>query len=380
MFLDSYFPTEKAYGVTTEHTLTSLVELGNEVTLFCYKPKLLLKHELMGVRIVHYKISGVNRILRRISLASYGMISVIFWNISKHLTYYENRKAFQLNLCDVIWTRETPIPQFLSRKLNCRQVIEIHNKPSRRNQKLLLRTDEKMTILCPISTQLVSQIGALMPTKKILWSPMGVKSIILQNAEATSEIRNHYGQTHKYISVGYFGKLAPNGISKGFEDLLELGLELRKRKIAYRLMFVGPSERELELLKRAIEKTKLDPKNIIIKTHRPHEESLKLMKTCDYLILPANRDLAYSGFPLKALEYVSSLRVVVAAKTPSNCDVFSAEFQPLWYEVGDISFFADLVMKPYSLEDLQSYLFDGYEYSAKFSWIERTKKILDSLG
>ena len=378
--LDSYFPTEKAYGVTTEHTINALVNLGNEVTLFCHKPNTYIEHNILNAQIIYFELSYLNKFLRKISLASYGKISIITWNLSRHLTYFENRKKLAVRFCDLFWTRDNPIPQHAKLNFQGTQVVEVHSNPSIRTYKLLNALDGNKVLICPISKTLEELMRISLPNNEILWSPMGIQLEDTDTKELISEIERHYGSPRDAISIGYFGKLAPNGISKGFEDLLDLGLELSRQSVAFSLLFIGPRDSELKLLKTEIEKRGIGQDKISIQTHLPHKESLKLMRNCDFLMLPANRDVNYSGFPLKALEYVASLRVVLAAKTQANSEVFLQKFQPFWYEYHNVQALTEIVVQPPEIDFLKNYLLEGYRYAHQFTWVQRTKKILDSIN
>ena len=375
--LDSFFPTEKAYGVTTINTINALTDLGHEVFLFCHKPKGRLIENPANAQVKYYKCSYINKLLRKFSLRGYGKLSIVAWNLSKHLSYFENRRQFNMKSCDLIWTREMPMPRYTVYDFDGIEVVEVHNKPTNRTRNILRKLDQKRVVLCPISKTLEDNLHKSFPGYRILWSPMGIKHHNFKENELTFDIEQHYSATPKSISIGYFGKLAPNGISKGFEDLLDLGVELYGKSLTFKLLFIGPQTSELELLKSELEARGINQSNVLIQTHLPHDESLKLMKKCDFLILPANRDLNYSGFPLKALEYVMSLRVVIAAKTKANQEVFLESFQPFWYEKNNLIDVASLISQPIDVGYLENYLREGYLYAKNFSWSHRTQKILE---
>lgn len=377
--LDSFFPTEKAYGVTTVNTINSLTDLGHEVFLFCHKPKGWLIENPLNAQVRYYKCSYINKLLRMFSLRGYGKLSIVAWNLSKHLSYFENRRQLNMKSCDLIWTREKPMPRYAKKDFDGIEVVEVHNKPTNLTRNILRKLDQKKVVLCPISKTLEDYLLKSLPEYRILWSPMGIKHDDMKENELSNDIEQHYSANPGSISIGYFGKLAPNGISKGFEDLLDLGVELQGKSLSFKLLFIGPQASELELFKSELEARGINQSNVLIQTHLPHDESLKLMKNCDFLILPANRDLNYLGFPLKALEYVMSLRVVIAAKTRANQEVFLGSFQPFWYEKNNLIDVASLISQPMDVGYLENYLREGYLYARKFSWSHRTEKILEQV-
>lgn len=377
--LDSSFPTEKAYGVTTENTINSLIDLKHEVNLFCHSPNKLLEHKISKSQITYFKYSGLNKFLRRISLSGYGKFFVAVWNLSRFLTLIENRQKFKIEDCEVIWTRDNPLPYYLKKYFTGVEVVEIHKIPSERTIGLLSKLDPKKVVICPISKSIEAHLINKLPDNRILWSPMGVTRENRSKNEMVMEIERHYGSPRKYLTIGYFGKLAPSGVSKGFEDILDLSLELSGRKVGYKILFIGIRDSELKMLLEEIERRGINQDKILIQTHLPHEKSLKLMRNCDFLVLPANRDPKYFGFPLKALEYVTALRMVIAGDTQANREVFVDKFQPFWYEKHDISKLADLVTELPKLEFLRKYLVTGYRYAEQFTWANRTKKILNSM-
>jgi glycosyltransferase involved in cell wall biosynthesis len=208
---------------------------------------------------------------------------------------------------------------------------------------------------------------------------MGVTHESRSENEMAVEIEKHYGAREKPLTIGYFGKLAPSGISKGYEDILDLSLELSKKIKDFKILFIGIGISELQMLMNEIEHRGVDRDKILIQTHLPHSKNLELMKNCHFLVLPANKDPKYFGFPLKALEYVISLRLIIAGDTQINREVFVDEFQPIWYGRNEISKLADLVASCHNLEFLKKYLVSGVKYAEQFTWHRRTTKILASI-
>lgn len=379
LILDSKFPTQKAYGVTTINTMRELTKLELSPVLICASPREgFQNYTSLDFKITYYPINRLTKALDKISAKSFGWKSKIAWNFVQMHNSIAIRKQVTRMSPDIIWTREQPVPRYISKKLNGVHVIEIHKDLNWRRTRRIRKLGLERVVLCPISASLKRKVEARFPNARIVLAPMGVTAADISKEQLRSEIRNHYLQKKSIIRIGYFGKLSPSGISKGYEDLLELGAVLKERNVVFKIIFVGIDKNEIKILTNAMQAKDLDLDDVEVITHQIHSVALQMMKECDFLILPENRDPNYFGFPLKALEYLMSGRVVLASRTPVNTDLFMGTFQPYWYEPELIQNLADKIQRIRTDLDLIEYLVSGADYANGYSWKSRTKNIANS--
>ena len=103
------------------------------------------------------------------------------------------------------------------------------------------------------------------------------------------------------------------------------------------------------------------------------------MKESDVLVLPMPASKKYMGFPLKAIESIASGRIVVAARCRVYQDIFDESFEPYWYEPNDAMSLNLAIIMALNDELLGERLAKGLEFSSRFTWDSRTKKLLDGL-
>jgi glycosyltransferase involved in cell wall biosynthesis len=376
LIIDSKFPTQKAYGITTLNTLNELSKLELSPILFCANPLPdNQQNRENGFSVTYYPSTSLTGFLKKVSSRAFGRHSRIAWILLQYLNFFAIAKQVISLSPEIIWTRDQPIPFYISKKLKGVHVIEIHKKLSDRRKKMIKKLGEEKVILCPISSSLKTNVVESFPAARIVLAPMGIQSSDISEEELLSEIRSHYLQKKSFIKIGYFGKLSPSGVSKGFEDLIDLGAVLKRRKVDFKLVFVGIDASDFEVLENATLAADLNFNQIEVVAHQVHSVGLQLMKECDFLVLPRNRDPNYFGFPLKALEYVASGRFVLAAKTQVNSELFSGTFQPFWYEPDDIQMLADLIQSTQFDSKLGEYLISGFRYANEYSWESRTERI-----
>jgi glycosyltransferase involved in cell wall biosynthesis len=232
--------------------------------------------------------------------------------------------------------------------------------------------------LCPISKKLEGLAKEIFPEISTVFSPMGIVVVEKDEIEFKDGVAKHYKNENNLLTFGYFGKISPNGKSKGFEEILDFLAKLMKLEVSFQMKFVGVLKSELTLLESAISVRKLTRVQIEVTSHIPHLEALSLMEGCDFLLLPTNQDKEYQGFPIKAIEYAYSGRAILASDSQVNRDVFSGPFQPYWYEAGNPSSIILALEDAQNDEKLVGRVVSGHSFAKDFDWKVRTSNILTS--
>lgn len=383
ILLSGRFPTEKAYGVTTNGTIKSLLDLGHEVVVYGIKSDYC--GEIPGdehFTIENYQENLFSLFLKKISFSNYGKFNQIAWKVFWILANYLNKQKMSECGLDVLWIRDTHMLRFSHLAKNV--VIEIHQRTKESDYSQLAKAAQTRNLLvAPISPVLLNSLNEIRADLKIVYAPMGINSKMISNRKSSKVFVSnlvHRIQTKSgKLQIGYVGKFYPNGYSKGVEDILELSRIREPLSELFNISLTGGTVREILKLQSEIFDRQLSIQNLEVNPHVPHALALEKMRNLDVIILPKPASEGYLGFPLKCIEAVASGRIVIAAKCRTYTDIFSELFQPFWYEPGDAESLYDSIIEALSDSELEVKINAGLTFAEQFSWETRTKNIISNL-
>jgi glycosyltransferase involved in cell wall biosynthesis len=383
ILLSGRFPTEKAYGVTTNGTIKSLLDLGHEVVVFG------IKSDYHGeipednqFALENYRENLISMFLKKLSFSNYGKLNQIAWRLYWFLANHLNKEKISTFDFDLIWIRDKHMLRFSRGAGNV--VIEIHQRIKESDCLQLAKISKtKKLLVAPISPILIKSINEIRPDLNIVYAPMGINPEMISNQNSSklfvSNLLNKMQTKSGKLQIGYVGKFYPNGYSKGIEDLLRLSRVKEPLLETFNISLTGGTEKEILKLKRVISEEQLSIQNLEVNPHVPHALALEKMKNLDVIILPKPDSEDYLGFPLKCIEAVASGRIILAAKCRTYTDVFSDSFQPYWYEPGDASSLYNSIVQALSDSDLEAKINTGLVFAEQFGWETRTKNIVSNL-
>ncbi len=383
ILLSGRFPTEKAYGVTTNGTIKSLLDLGHEVVVFG------IKSDYHGeipednqFALENYRENLISMFLKKLSFSNYGKLNQIAWRLYWFLANHLNKEKISTFDFDLIWIRDKHMLRFSRGAGNV--VVEIHQRIKESDCLQLAKISKtKKLLVAPISPILIKSINEIRPDLNIVYAPMGINPEMISNQNSSklfvSNLLNKMQTKSGKLQIGYVGKFYPNGYSKGIEDLLKLSRVKEPLSETFNISLTGGTEKEILKLKRVISEEQLSIQNLEVNPHVPHALALEKMKNLDVIILPKPDSEDYLGFPLKCIEAVASGRIILAAKCRTYTDVFSDSFQPYWYEPGDASSLYNSIFQALSDSDLEAKINKGLVFAEQFSWETRTKNIVSNL-
>ena len=374
------FPTQKAYGVTTNGTIQSLMRLGHKVTVFSIESpdnKAFQSH----LEIVNYKETFIGKTLKVIAFRSFSSWSITCWKMYWELLRRINTPKIRSYNFDIVWIRNEEMLKwnYHGKKIIC----ELHQKINlRKLNSALTRIHGKDITLAPISKVLVKQVESLKEEFSIVYSPMGIDSVQIANGMQLSSfmkrIENYKNCTSEKIRVGYVGKFFPNGYSKGIEDLIYLALKNKKSRQRFSISISGGLKKEvLEVLSR-MHSLDLSENDLEVNPHMPHTDALKKMQSLDVIVLPKPNSENYVGFPLKCIEAVASARIVVAAKCQVYNDIFEGNYFPYWYEPGNPSSLERSINNALEDPELHQKISEGIKFAHNFTWDLRTSRLIEN--
>jgi glycosyltransferase involved in cell wall biosynthesis len=383
ILLSGRFPTEKAYGVTTNGTIKSLLDLGHEVVVYGIKSNYSEETpEDKHFIVENYRENQISLFLKKISFSNYGKFNQIAWKVYWILANYLNKQKMLECGLDVLWIRDTHMLRFSYLAKNV--VIEIHQRTKESGYSQLAKVAQtKNLLVAPISSVLLKGLFEIRGDLKIVYAPMGINSKKISNQKLSkvfvSDLFHRIQTKSGKLQIGYVGKFYPNGYSKGVEDILELSRIREPLSELFNISLTGGTEREILMLQSEIFDRQLSIQDLEVNPHVPHALALAKMRNLDVIILPKPASDDYLGFPLKCIEAVASGRIVLAAKCKTYTDIFSDLYQPYWYEPGDAGTLYNAIVDALSDAHLEAKINTGLAFAEQFSWETRTKNIISNL-
>jgi glycosyltransferase involved in cell wall biosynthesis len=384
ILLSGRYPTEKAYGVTTNGTIKSLVRAGHQVIVIAmasdYSEEPPVTREMS---ILKLKESSTSRYLKILAFSNFGFINKVAWKLYWVNSKLLNRKKISdLNL-DVLWIRDFHMFKFSFAAT--RLVLEIHQSTEALKFRRLLRIKRLESIVfAPISRILLEEIQKVANKDLIQYSPMGIDSQMIatpiETSDFVSSLKRKIDSKPYVIEVGYVGKFFPSGYSKGIEDLIALS-QLNKGKAGnLHVSITGGTESEVYRVEQLISEYDLTTLEFEINPHVSHTLAMEKLRKLDVIVLPEPKSEKYVGFPLKSIEAVASGRIVMAADCRVYKDVFTDQYQPYWFEPGERESLYNAIQMAIFDNDLEDHIHLGIDYARRFTWDTRTSDILKKLN
>ena len=372
------FPTMKAYGVTSRETINVLLNNKVSTRIFCLNGQYYdSDYKNILKEITEFTKNITSRLL--IDLGSMGSSKLNFfcWRagiakiISKNLGLIKDYDP------ELIWVRDPMIAYlYLKNIKSVKIILEVHDKSGIFFHKKLIKYNARISYF-PINQTNNEFLLSLNPKANSNIAPMGIREEYLASKSDCIKFADSLKRSSKKsIRIGYIGKIAPGGYSKGTEDLIGLAKYAQLNELKLSVTLVGAEEKDLSKLnvirkELAIRKSFLD-----FKTHVKHTRALRLMKSFDVLVLPAYSSEKYVGMPLKLLEYLSTGKITIMADTPLYRKNFRKNFRPFIYKPGDIISLERTVYYALSDANLSEHLIRGAIFASEFTWTNRTIKML----
>lgn len=380
ILLSGRYPTEKAYGVTTNSTAKCLSEMGHSVYVVglhsSYSEDI---PTVENLTILQYKEPEFAKFLKSRAFAGHGILSQASWWIYWRILAVLNKSKLSKLDLDLIWIRD---PQMMRFATNVQKMIlEIHqNFDLNKLTKRVTTSSKGKVVIAPISQSLLKKFKGSMLENLTVFSPMGINlEDVSDDEEAIGYINflmNAIRDQVRPLKVGYVGKFYPNGYSKGFEDILGLTSKKSIKNIPIEISVTGGTQSEINLALEHIRAMNIDQTHLYLNPHVPHKLALEAMRKLDVIVLPSPSSDKYMGFPLKCLEALAIGKIVVVSRTKMYEDVFNQQFQPYWYTPGDVDSLANSIEYAITDPELKSRILDGLAFSKGFTWMNRTGRLM----
>lgn len=296
----SRFPTEKAYGVTTQFSARALKHLGYKTVIITPKSNSgeNLKNEV--------KILGSNLRLRLLDKRLKIPLSIryiVFQIILSILIRVEFRRE---NL--VFWTRDSLIAILLSIFSKSVVVLEIHRVPNYfYSFTIYIAKFKKNIVIAPISFFLKEKLS--LHDKRVIIAPMSVNKndLIYFN-------KNKNRKTNKII---YVGSIHSSGIPLHLDLLNNSAKIISKSNPTWTIEIVGISK--ADFLTSISEEISW---NIKVIGYKKRADVLRSLSSASIaLVVYPNDKYFQDSFPIKIIEYASASAAIVASKTISHINI-----------------------------------------------------------
>ena len=350
------YPTEKAYGVTTEYTARALENLGHKVTIICsYSDK------NQNTNIPVFAINPlIIRILTSKKIRKFKRFRFLFF-----LVIFAFRIRISLpESNNIIWCRDLLLTILLSVFTNNQVVCEIHRVPSLFERILLLSLKNKTNvILCPITIKLKSKLNLKGP--RCVIAPMAVNSSELKFLKDSRECKE------KIIS--YIGHIHQVGNFLDTDLINNAAILIHRKHPEWRINIIGITKDEFR-----IRLTSKIAKNLNFYGQLSRGEVLKALKVSRIgLVIYPDTKWFQDNFPIKIIEYAAGGLGIVASDTESHRSILG-ENLCVYFEPGSHHKLAEAVIKlienPVLLDKIS---IRSQLWARNFTYEIRAKKIID---
>lgn len=376
--MGSKFPTSKAYGVTTRETLKSLINSSCDVRIFCHRSNYLDEDfATIANTISNYRFNRLSSILIKFGENGVNRFNQLSWLVGTWISLLLNLTLIKSFKPGVVWTRD-PMIAFICLKgvPNIRVVLEVHNTGNKILFKSLSRYKNRVYFF-PINTINDNFLKSINFDLETNLAPMAISSEHLATENQIDEYIEQLKIKQKQnLRIGYVGNFAPQGYSKGIEDLIELSRICQLNSNNFEITLIGCTDSEKNSYELHRKKLGIDVAYLKFVTHISHSEALIMMKKFDVLVLPLPKNSKYTGMPLKLLEYLAAGRITLVANSVITTSVFQGEFSPYFYLPGNAVSLFDSLHFAISDSALKKNIESGIKFASQFTWELRSNKML----
>jgi glycosyltransferase involved in cell wall biosynthesis len=361
------YPTEKAYGVTIQHTAAALRNLGHASRIYGPGTDCIDNSGNQVVGIMSQKTSRIFiKSLLRGKKFLFATRSIILGVRFKILSKNEN---FEL-----IWLRDS----YFAATLRCLQVkvpilIEIHHIPEGGTLRILRWLSNKNTGIATLTPTHLQRLTELNLQGPMCISPMGVPSDFFIDPKLKKEVSPS--------SFGYVGKAISSGSDNRLDVLVDEFRIAQNEDSKIRLTLVGLEESAIESLMKSEGLAQHNSQDVDLIGNVPHSEVIKHLKNFYCGILPY-MDSQYNSmrFPIKVLEYAASGTHIIASDIPVHRALLTDSLAT-FYKPDLRGSLADAISYVrHNEEDVSQKIQNAYEWAGGFTYENRVRQALNCIS
>ncbi len=361
------YPTEKAYGVTIQHTAAALRNLGHASRIYGPGTDCI---DNSGNQVVGIMSQKTSRIFIKSLLKGkkflFAIRSIILGVRFKNLSKSEN---FEL-----IWLRD---PYFAA-TLRCLKVkvpilIEIHHIPEGGSLRILRWLSKKNTGIATLTPTHLDRLTELNLQGPMCISPMGVPSDFFIDPKLKKEVSPS--------SFGYVGKAISSGSDNRLDVLVDEFRIAQSEDSKLRLTLIGLEKNAIESLMKLQGLVRHNSLDVNLIGNVPHSEVINHLKNFHCGILPY-MDSQYNSmrFPIKVLEYAASGTHIIASDIPAHRALLSDSLAT-FYKPDLRGSLADAISYVrHNEEEVSQKIQNAYEWAGGFTYENRVRQALNCIS
>ena len=380
--LTTKFPTEKAYGVTARETVSELLLKSIDVKIFAMKSEYSDDDfKKINKYIVNFSQNILSSFLVNFGEKRQNKLNFFSWKLGTLLCLVKNLQLIASFNPDAIWLRDPLLVYLCAKKIKSSKIIfEVHDSSSKYIYRFFQKYNSQIKYL-PINESNKSFLVNINSKIDTQLAPMGIRNITKSaQFEINKYLNSLTNKKGRPVQIGYIGRFAPGGYTKGIEDLINYAKFSQTMNLDNEITLIGATESEIDAYDSLRISLGINSKYLKIKTHVSHSIAVRMMRSFDVLILPKYSSESYMGMPLKLLEYLSSGRITIIADIDLYTKFFTASFKPFVYAPGDMLSLDYSLNSALKDKKLKAKLTAGVNFASNFTWQKRTSKILQSYG
>lgn len=353
--LASRFPTEKAYGVTTEYSAKAVVNQGYRSTIVTpfFDPHLPTAN----------KVDTIGQNIAKLFLNK-KYFKFIFLRFNIFLIFYAILIRFRYKSKEyVFWTRDIYLSLILAIFSNKIVICEVHRTPAGIQFILLkLLSIKKNVLIAPISNFLEDRI--LLNKERMIIAPMAVNlsEIKFFNTRPIKRRKN----------IVYVGNIESGNIRLDLKNLISVTRLMLKTNPEWTFEIIGISINQVEQSGHFV-----NSPNLKFLGQLPRDQVMKKLKTSTIgIVLYPDLPWFHDSFPIKIVEYSAAGLAIVATNTISHRRILSAK-RCLYFEPNSSGSLYNAIIKLIENKPIQIELSSNSKnWSKKLTYENRVSAVI----
>jgi glycosyltransferase involved in cell wall biosynthesis len=355
--LDVRFPTEKAYGVTTNFTAKAVQNLGSyDVSIITPKLDSNFSSDVETIEV----LMPLSRI-RETGLRSGKFISKITFSVWKY-AYALKLNSIIERKNSIVWLRDIRISLILS-CLRYKVVCEIHRRPSiwSRFELFILKCMPNLTLVL-ISNDLRNYLGI-----SVVHSEIGEMAV----NEYELNYENTFVNSCKFI-VGYVGSANSSGNELSIDVVLKAATILEKINSNVLFEIIGFYYEDL-----VYPLPQYHPRNVKFLGRLDRSGLLKELDSFSLgLLIYPDTKYFQDSFPIKIVEYAARKVPIIASDTKAHRRILG-EDKALYFNINSPESLAESILKVIKNSNVLTVnANNAFEWVKELTYSNRAKKIL----
>lgn len=311
----SPYPTKKAYGVTTRHTMEAVSSFGYNVKIIAPN----MENNFNRNSLLYSSHCSFNQFTQQ--FLENRIIAPLHFYLKSILFLFNLRKVREVQQADVIWSRHPLVPLLL-RHMKALNVCEIHqlvNPIILKSLRIFVKPQK--LIIGSISYFLHCELNKIFKSRfSIVDLPMAVPAHFYDKSLPKKE------PTKFPFLVGYVGSFKSADRDQGVLNAVEQLERISAQNSNWRFLFAGigidGSEKIRSFLEHKYGRESINKYQLI--PYVEHDNIPQLLQQCFTLLIPHPEGTFFkSKFPLKAMEYAASSRPILCTDTEGHRNIFS---------------------------------------------------------